>query len=364
MDIFYNARLAVPAALAFHQRLPGYAPTPLIDLPGLAKQLGLGRLSLKLETSRLGLPSFKILGASYATYRALCARLGGEPIWSSITELRAAFAPLRPLTLLAATDGNHGRAVAHMAALLGLSARIFVPEETAPARIEAIRAEGADLEVVAGSYDEAVARSAAAANPQALVISDTAWPGYEQAPRDVIAGYATIFQEVDQAATRPPDLVVVQMGVGALAAAAIEHYRRSGADPTIVGVEPDQAACVLASLRAGQICAIPGPHRSIMAGLNCGLPSPVAWPLLRNGLDAALAVPDELARVAMRALAAEGVAAGETGAAGVAGLLALRTADDAAQARTRLGIGPHTHTLAIITEGVTDPAMYAEIVGR
>jgi diaminopropionate ammonia-lyase len=361
MNIFYNPRRSAPAVLDFHRRLPGYAPTPIVEAPGLAARLGIGRLALKLETDRLGLPSFKILGASYATYRALCARLGGEPAWASLDELRTAVAPLRPLTLLAATDGNHGRAVARMAALLGLRARIFVPADMAPARIDAIAGEGAELEVVHGSYDEAVARSAAAAGPQAIVISDTAWPGYEQTPRDVIAGYGTIFQEADAAQGGSPDLVAVQMGVGALAAALIGHYRRHSGGPLIIGVEPDQAACVLASLRAGQIAEVPGPHRSIMAGLNCGLPSPVAWPALQAGLDAALAVPDDLARAAMRALAAEGVSAGETGAAGVAGLLAL--CEDA-EARARLGIGPHTQALAIITEGVTDPAAYAEIIGE
>jgi diaminopropionate ammonia-lyase len=363
MDIFYNKRRSPPAALDFHRRLPGYAPTPVADAPLLASRLGIGRLSLKLETDRFGLPSFKILGASYATYRALCARLGGEPGWESLDELRAAVAALRPLTLLAATDGNHGRAVARMASLLGLRARIFVPADMAPARMDAIVGEGAELEVVRGSYDDAVALSAAAAGPRALVISDTAWPGYEEIPRDVIAGYGTIFQEADAALGGSPDLVVVQMGVGALAAAVIGHYRQRGDGPTIIGVEPDQAACVLASLRAGQIAEVPGPHRSIMAGLNCGLPSPVAWPTLQAGLDAAMAVPDDLARAAMRALAAEGVAAGETGAAGVAGLLALLEGAGADEARARLGIGPHTHALAIITEGVTDPAAYAEIIG-
>ncbi|NTW02764.1 MAG: diaminopropionate ammonia-lyase, partial [Oscillochloris sp.] len=279
------------SASAFHHRLPGYAPTPIVELPGLAARLGIGRISLKLETNRFGLPSFKILGASYATYRALCAQLGGEPIWQTLDDLRIALAPLRPLTLLAATDGNHGRAVAHMAALLDLQARIFVPADMAPARMQAIIDEGAELEVVHGSYDEAVARSASAAGPQALVISDTSWPGYEEIPRHVIAGYGTIMQEADAALGRPPDLVLVQMGVGALAAAVIGHYRQRNDGPIIVGVEPDQAACVLASLRAGQICEVPGPHHSIMAGLNCGLPSPVAWPIIRAGIDAALAVP-------------------------------------------------------------------------
>jgi diaminopropionate ammonia-lyase len=359
MEIFYNPRPTSPA-LAFHRRLPGYAPTPLVTAATLAARLGIAQLSLKLETARLNLPSFKILGASYATYRALCGRLGYEPEWQNLDELRAAFERLHPLTLLAATDGNHGRAVAHMAALLGLRARIFVPADMAPARQEAIASEGAGLTVVDGSYDKAVALAAAMAGPDAMVISDTAWPGYEEIPRLVIAGYDTIFHEADATLGCWPDLIAIQMGVGALAAAVINHYRASGG-PLIVGVEPDQSACVLESLQAGKLKEIPGPHRSIMAGLNCGQASPVAWPIIRDRIDAALAVPDDLARDAMRALAAEGVVAGETGAAGVAGLLAI-CADE--QARERLGIGPHTHAMAIITESDTDPEAYKAIIGE
>lgn len=370
MKIFYNQRTTLPpaadttAALAFHRRLPGYTPGPVVELRELALCLGVGRISAKLETNRFGLPAFKALGAFYAAYNALCARCGGEPAWESLDDLRAAFAPLRPLTLLAATDGNHGRAVARFAALVGLEARIFVPANMAPVRMEAIRSEGAELVLVDGSYDDAVARSAAAAGPAALVISDTAWLGYEAVPRDVIAGYSTMLREADEALSSPPDLICVQMGVGALAAAVIGHYRRGKAGPQIVGVEPEGAACVLAALRSGELVEVPGPHRSIMSGLNCGLASPLALPLLAAGLDASIAISDEMARVAMRALASAGVVAGETGAAGLAGLIALMGGLDAVAAQERLNIGPRTHILMIITEGATDPEAYAQIVGH
>lgn len=351
--------------LELHRRLPGYAPTPLLDAPHLAAQLGLARVQVKDESCRMGLPAFKILGAAWAVERALAAHLGGLAPWGSLPELRRQIEPLG-LTLAAATDGNHGRAVARMAGALGCRAHILVPAGTAQARIEALRAEGAAVTVVDGSYDDAVARSAALAGPRCLVISDTSWPGYEQIPREVIAGYSTIFHEIDDAlAARgegPPDVVVIQMGVGALAAAAIRHYRRPGG-PLILGVEPARAACVLASLEAGRIVEVPGPHDSIMAGLNCGAPSLIAWPLLRRGLDAAVAVEDELAREAMRLLAAEGVVAGETGAAGVAGLLALRREPGGAELAAALGIGAHSRALVLVTEGATDPASYRQIVG-
>lgn len=376
-EIFFNPEVRAvlqgePGAgetLAFHRRLPGYAPTPLRAAPGLARQLGVGRVWVKDESARLGLPAFKILGASWATYRALVGRLGGEPApWRTLDELCDRLAPLGPLTLAAATDGNHGRAVARMARLLGYGARIFVPADMAPARIDAIAGEGASVTVVDGTYDEAVALSAAAASPSCLVISDTSWPGYEAIPREVIAGYGTILREVDDELDRrgepEPDLVVVQMGVGAFAAAVIGHYRRAGARRVaIVGVEPATAACVQASLRAGRLVEVPGPHPSIMAGLNCGLPSLIAWPALRHGLDAAIAIPDEAARRAMRDLAAAGVVAGETGAAGLGGLAALLDRPGGDEARARLGITAETNILLFSTEGATDPAAYAAIVG-
>jgi diaminopropionate ammonia-lyase len=370
-EILANPRRGpLPAAAAsadepqprdFHRRLPGYEATPLVDAAPLAAELGLGRLWVKDEAWRLGLPAFKMLGASWASYRLLVSRLGAEPTWSSIDELAAAVASLGPLTLVAATDGNHGRAVARTARLLGLGAHILVPAGTAEARITAIASEGAQVDVVDGTYDDAIAASAALASDSALVVSDTSWPGYAEVPRWVIDGYATIFAEVDeQLATlgaAPPDVVVAQMGVGALAAATVGHVRRErGESPTIVVVEPLTAACGLRSAEAGEIVEVPGPHRSIMAGLNCGLVSELAWPTVEAGTDWFVAVPDEAAERAMRDLAGVGVTSGETGAAGLAGLRELVTSGLAA-------IGPESTVLVLNTEGPTDPVAYERITG-
>ena len=362
------------APLELHRRLPGYTPTPLHNVPALAAQLGLGQVWVKDESCRLGLPAFKILGASWAVYRALEAHVaehGGQfAPWATIDELREQVAPLHPLTLAAATDGNHGRAVAYMARQLGFAAQIFVPAGTADARIAALHSEGATVTVIDGSYDDAVAASALLAGPRCLVISDTAWEGYEATPREVIAGYATIFWEIEselaQRNAPMPDVVVVQMGVGALAAAVVQHYRRPGLaqQPRIIGVEPTTAACILASMQAGELVLVPGPHDSIMAGLNCGMPSPIAWPLVSGGIDLFLAIDDERAREGMRALAQAGITAGETGAAGLGGLFALLHGPDAAEQRAAHGITPTTSVLILVTEGATDPAAYAAITGQ
>jgi diaminopropionate ammonia-lyase len=356
-----------PEALAaFHRRMPAYSPTLLLDAPDLAARLGVGRILIKAETRRMGLPSFKILGASWATYGAICDHLGEEPEpWRNINELAAKLAHLRPFALATATDGNHGRAVAFMARLLGFDSHIFVPHGMAAARVRAMEAEGATVTVVAGDYDDAVARSAQEASDDCLVVSDTSWDGYEKIPAQVIEGYATIFAEVDEAidasGLQHPDMVVVPMGVGAFMAAAVTHYRSGEHRPTIVGVEPMDANCVQASATAGKITHVPGPHRSIMVGLNCGRPSMIAWPRLVSGVDWFVSVDDEGARHAMRDLADAAVVSGETGAASLAGLEAI-LADPRGKAALP---DPEDRTvLIIVTEGATDPVAYEEIVGR
>src|SRR4051794_11874698 len=254
------AKTGASAPGEFHRRLPGYVPTRVVDAPGIAAELGLDAVSVKDESARLGLPSFKILGASWAVYRLLVTRLGSEPAWDNLDELRAALRALGPITLVAATDGNHGRAVAHMAHLLGYEAEILVPSGTTAARIAGIESEGARVQVVDGTYDDAVRASAAMARDDVLVVSDTSWDGYTEVPRDVIAGYDTILAEVDEqlggaggAASRP-DLVVVPMGVGALTAAVVAHC---AATATIVAVEPLSAACGLRSAEAGAPAFVP-----------------------------------------------------------------------------------------------------------
>lgn len=348
-----------PGPRTFHRRLPGYAPTPLVEAPSLAAALGVGRLWCKDESARLGLPSFKILGASWAVYRLVTERLGAAPAWEDLDGLRAAVATLGPLSLVAATDGNHGRAVARMAKLLGLGAHVLVPAGTAAARIAGIESEGARVDVVDGTYDDAVAASAALADDHTLVVSDTSWAGYTEVPAWVIEGYATIFAEVDeQLAARDapsPDVVFVPMGVGALTAAVVADW---SARATVIAVEPLDAACGLASAAAGEPTEVPGPHESIMAGLNCGNVSVIAWPAVHAGVDLFVAVPDLAVEQAMRDLDTVGIEAGETGGAALAGLRAV-----AGDPEWRALVAGRD-VLVLCTEGATDPAGYEARVGH
>jgi diaminopropionate ammonia-lyase len=360
------------APLRFHSRLPGYEETPLVDAPGLADALGVGKVYVKDESSRLGLPAFKVLGASWAVYRALEERLGGEGFgdyWEEIGDLRERLEPLLPLSLVAATDGNHGRAVARVARLLGLGAKIFVPGNMTVARREAIAGEGAEVVVVEGTYDEAVERSAEEGE-DGLVISDMSWPGYERIPWWVIEGYSTMLWEIEDELARRgeagPDLVVVQAGVGAFGAAVARHFRSPAASthPKLMSVEPASADCLLESVAAGLIVSVPGPHDSIMSGLNCGRPSLVAWPVVSRSIDLLVAVDDEPAREAMRLAAEAGVVSGETGAAGLGGLLELLRSEEGEEARRTLGVSGQTRVLLFNCEGATDPDAYRRIMAE
>ncbi|MWA07330.1 diaminopropionate ammonia-lyase [Actinomadura sp. LD22] len=332
-------------AAAFHAALPGYAPTPLVEAPALAAGLGAGRVFVKDESSRLGLPAFKILGASWGVCRALCDRLGVPvPAAGPVAALRARAGAFR---LVTATDGNHGRAVAAMARMLGTRAEVFVPDGVHPAALAAIEGEGARVVRVGAPYDEAVRAAAESArgDASALLVQDTAWPGYERVPRWIVEGYSTLFAEIDAqlraAGAGAPDVVAVPVGVGSLAQAAVVHYRSGVSAPKLLAVEPDAAPCVLASLAAGRLVTVQT-GATAMAGLNCATPSSAAWPYLRAGVDAAVSVADADVAHAARDLAAAGVSAGPCGAAALAGVRA---------ARPGLGLGPADTVVLLSTEG-------------
>lgn len=351
----------------FHARLPGYAPTPIHRVPVLAERLGVGTVLVKDESRRFDLPAFKILGASWGVYRSLCQRLGGSPRWTTVSELGRQLAPLGRPCLLAATAGNHGRALARMARWLGLPALILLPAVTSPRTAAAIEGEGAALRWIDGSYDAAVAAAAGLAehDHHYLLVQDTSWPGYEQVPRWIVDGYATMFQEIDDqlasAGVGTPDAVVVPVGVGSLLSAAVRHYRAPAdladlADPgdrartALLGVEPVTAACLLASLRADRPVTVPT-AATVMEGLNAGSVSPAAWPLLRAGVDAAVTVTDEAALASRDLLEQFGIGAGACGAATLAGLSSALSGPDSDEVRKALGLSTHSTVVLLDTDG-------------
>lgn len=326
------------------------APTPLVRLRSLPARLGVADIYVKNESERFGMNAFKIVGVAYAVDRLLAG-------------------PARsPKILACATEGNHGRAVARTARDRELRARVYMRRSAQEQRVAAVAAEGADVVLVDGSYDDAVRRMAhdAASSPDVQIVSDTAWPGYEEIPRAIMAGYTWIMSEAARQWGAPPDVVVVQAGVGGLAAAVASWLadNRGGAAsprrPYLICAEPTEAACVTASLAAGRRVALVA-GATAMAGLRCGEMSSIAFPVLASRVDASVLVDDAAAEETVSRLAdnERSISAGPSGACGLAALtwwLADSTCEDG---RRDADVAPGSRAFVINTEGATDPARYA-----
>ncbi|WP_038366784.1 diaminopropionate ammonia-lyase [Bosea sp. UNC402CLCol] len=349
----------------------GHAPTPLHALPGLAAALGIGGLFIKDEGRRLGLGSFKALGGAYAVIRLALeeasARLGRRLDDTEINDpaMRAVAAGM---TFACATDGNHGRSVAQGAQLIGAKAVIFVHGGVSEERVAAIARFGAQMVRVAGTYDDSVVEAARVAAEQGwTVVSDTSWDGYERIPGLVMQGYTAIASEAFAQLPEHPTHVFVQAGVGGIAAAlAAQMQTQFGANrPFFTVVEPELAACVFAAAQQGRPVKIAHGAPTVMAMLECYDPSPLALRVLYRAADAFLTAADSDAVEAMNRLARPvagdpAIVAGESGAAGLAGLLAaLRNPDT----RAALKLDGTSRVFLVNTEGATDPARYAELVG-
>ncbi len=368
---------AAKDVMAFHSKLPGYAKTPLRHLSGLAGLLGLGAIFVKDESTRFGLQSFKALGGSYAAARLVAKKIGLDP--AELSRLGNGVSDFLPkaqkMTFITATDGNHGRGIAWVARQLGQKAVVLMPKGSADERVRHILSLGADCFVTEKNYDDTVRQAGemAAANNWELM-QDTAWPGYEEVPEWIMQGYLTLALEACEdlkQAGKQPTHILLQAGVGSMAAAVAAFFVNAmpASRPRIIIVEPQAADCFYASGLAndGLPHAVGGDLATIMAGLACGEPSSLAWPIIRDHAFAFLSLADPLAALGMRVLAAPrqgdpAILSGESGAGPLGALaFACRYSQDAAPAKA-LGLEKDSVVLAISTEGDTSPAMYEEIV--
>ena len=350
----------------------GDAPTPLHALPGLAAELGIAALHVKDEGARLGLGSFKALGGAYALMILVleeAARVLGREV--DVEELLTddVRAVAAGMTFACATDGNHGRSVAQGVAVVGAKAVIFVHEGVSDERVDAIARFGAEMVRVEGGYDHSVREAARVAEERGwTVLSDTSWPGYERIPGLVSQGYTVLVREALAALPRPPTHVFLQAGVGGFAAAVAGHLALVlGEDrPHVTIVEPERAACVYESAKAGELVTVDSSRSTIMAMLECHQPSFVALRVLDRVADGYMTVGEDEAPAAMRRLAEPiagdpPIVAGESGCVGLAGVLAVLRQPVVAE---RIGIGPDARVLVVNTEGATDPGMYSRLVGK
>ena len=356
----------------FHSSFPEYTVTPLVRLQNLAKLFGMKDIYVKDESYRFGLNAFKVLGGSYAIACELAKRLQlpvEELTFAKLTEPQVR-QRLGDLTFVTATDGNHGRGVAWTANRLQQKAIVLMPKGTEPARLEAIRALGAEAYITDVNYDDTVRMARkVAAECGGIMVQDTSWEGYEEVPLHIMQGYTTMgYEIVQQLQDVRPTHVFLQAGVGSMAGAVAaflaDYYKED--KPIITIVEPEKADCIFRTAKAddGRLHNVTGALDSIMAGLCCGEPCRLAWDMLRRYAENFASVPDEFSAYAMRVLGNPlkgdtAVVSGESGAAGL-GFALLGRSD--AQANSVLQLDESSVVLCISTEGDTAPAKYRSIV--
>ena len=348
----------------------GYAVTPLVSLDDLAEQIGVAKLLYKHEGPRFGLGSFKALGGSYAALRVLqreISKVHGHSV--SLADIRSGkyAEDCANITLVSATDGNHGRSLAWGCQRFGAPCRIYIHAEVSKGREVAMKELGADVIRIEGDYDDSVALAKSEAEENGwFVVSDTSWPGYSEPPRDVMSGYGVMVREICDALDQAPTHVFLQGGVGGLAAgvvAGLKQYWKEDS-PRVVIVEPDLAACLFESAKQGKATTVAIEEETIMAGLSCGEPSEMAWEILSQEASDFLTIPEQIVAPTVRLLARpmgtdDALEAGESAVAGLAAVIAARS--DAALS-DQLGLDGKSRVLLIGSEGVTDPEIFARIM--
>lgn len=357
----------------FHHSLPNYTPTPLVRLSQLSSHLGISELLVKDESHRFDLNAFKVLGASYAIAKYLGTKLKLKKDDLTFNHIFARKSQYEQVTFVTATDGNHGRAVAWSANLFGCKAVVYLPKGSSQARLEAINNYGADASITTMNYDDTVVHAAQQAQAEGwILLQDTAWKGYEDVPTHIMQGYSTLITEyLHQAPNIWPTHVFVQAGVGSLAAGILARLC-SLSDrpiPKFIVVEPQGAPCLFESKAHNKLFRVQGDLPTIMAGLACGEPSYLGWPLLKSATRGFLMCSDDIARRGMKVLGNpltgdQPIISGESGAVTLGALFEILSNTDFLDIKQALNLTSDSKVLLFSTEGDTDPDVYRDIVWR
>ncbi|MGH4124542.1 MAG: diaminopropionate ammonia-lyase [Clostridium sp.] len=363
---------------AYHETIKAYNITPLVNLKGLAKELGVKGIFIKDESKRIDLNSFKMLGASYAIGKFLCQKLGVNIEDCSFEDLKSVELrkKIGEITFVTCSDGNHGRGVAWTARQLGQKAVIYLPKGTAVRRVQAIKDLGAEAKVTDLNYDDTVryALQKAVENGWQMV-QDTSWEGYTEIPMWIMQGYSAMgyeaFRQLNDLEIEKPTHVFLQAGVGAMAGGVLGAYVNLYKDnhPIVTIMEPTNAACMFksASINDGKPHGVEGSLNSIMAGLACGEPIPIGWEIIRDFAYCFCTCPDYVTARGMRILANpigqdEKIVSGESGAVGIGLLSILMQKKHTETIRKQLRLDKNSIVLLFSTEGDTDPINYRDIL--
>jgi len=327
----------------------GYAPTPLISLNKLSKELSLKNIFYKDEDKRFDLKSFKALGGAYAVEKVTKGN--------------------KDIVVATATAGNHGRSVSWGARRLGLKCKIFISEYVSEARGQAMADLGADVIKVKGNYEKSLIeciKQSTENNWQ--IVQDVAWKDYMLVPKYTMAGYSVMMKEIiDQINNEKITHIILQAGVGGMAGAMVAGIARYLDNvPTTIVVEPDSAACVLESIRTGKIEKIDIKRESLMGGMSCGEVSLVPWEILKHSVKHCISLPDDDIGKTMKLLgnssfSDQQIIAGENSAPGVIGLIA--SCEDQ-NIKEKLKLDQNSNVLIIGCEGDTDKEMYQKLISQ
>lgn len=363
---------------AFHRSFPEYSVTPLRELKNLAGKLGVKSIYVKDESYRFGLNAFKVLGGSYATGRYIADRLGtdiSELPYEKMTSTEIKN-KLGEMTLVTATDGNHGRGVAWTANRLGQKSVVFMPKGTAPERLDNILKLGSDASITDLNYDDDVRLANECAEKYGwVVVQDTSWEGYETVPAWIMEGYTTMgYEAVRQLDGVKPTHIFLQAGVGSMAGAICGFFTDYYGDeerPVITVVEPNAADCIYRTAEAndGELRFVTGDMHSMMAGLCCGEPCQLAWDVLKDHADYFISMPEYVAAVGMRTLGRpngddEKIVSGESGASTMGFVTEVMQNSELSEIRNAIGLDENSVILCISTEGDTDKENYRKILSE
>ena len=327
----------------------GYAPTPLISLNKLSKELNLNNIYYKDESKRFNLKSFKALGGAYAVEKVTQGN--------------------KDIVVATATAGNHGRSVAWGARRLGLKCKIFISKFVSDARGQAMADLGADVIKVKGNYEKSLIECIKQSKKNNWqIVQDVAWKDYMQVPTYTMAGYTVMMKEiVDQINHQKISHIILQAGVGGMAGAMVAGIARYlDYVPTTIVVEPDSAACVLESIKTGKIEKIDIKRESLMGGMSCGEVSLVPWEILKNSVKHCISLPDDDIAKTMKlfgnaTFSDKPIIAGENSAPGVISLIASCKDQNIKQ---NLNFDQNSNVLVIGCEGDTDQEMYQKLINQ
>jgi len=327
----------------------GYAPTPLLELNKLSKELNLNKIYYKDENKRFNLKSFKALGGAYAVEK--------------ITKGN------KDIVVSTATAGNHGRSVAWGARRLGLKCKIFISEFVSKERGKAMSDLGADVIIVKGNYEKSLIECIKQSTDNNWqIVQDVAWKGYMTVPKYTMAGYSVMMREIsNQIENEKITHIILQAGVGGMAGAMVAGIARYLDNvPITIVVEPDSAACVLESIKKGKIEKIAIKRESLMGGMSCGEVSLVPWEILKYATKHCISLPDDDIPSTMKLLgnasfSDEKIIAGENSAPGVISLIA--SCEDQ-KIKNKLGLNLNSNVLVFGCEGDTDKAMYQKLINQ